>query len=160
MPKTKKTLTAKQKKVLASLKNDIYARPSVTKYGVGVKAFRSIPKGVDPYKLCLKKCWDKQISIPYDKLKADKKTKTYLLDFFIVDDDGMITLNENGPNMMNISMFMNHSNTPNVVALDPKKCFTKFKTLRRIKAGEELTIDYRMYEFNQEDLDVIKKTYK
>jgi len=143
-----------------NIMNHTYARISVSRYGVGTKCIKRIGKGVDPFVIAQKKCWDNEISIPWARIKGSKKLKDYITDYYPIDDDGNIFVNENGLNMMNISMFMNHSTRPNMVALDTSSCFTKFKTLRAISVGEELTIDYMDYDFNKEDAEYIKNYYK
>jgi SET domain-containing protein len=52
-----------------------------------------------------------------------------------------------GPNALDISFFLNHSDAPNV-AIDFKGCDMSYYIAGRdIKQGEELTIDYKQFDF-------------
>jgi SET domain-containing protein len=44
-----------------------------------------------------------------------------------------------GFKVMDLSLFLNHSNTPNIISINDGDYF---ETTREIKAGEELFIDY------------------
>ena len=44
-------------------------------------------------------------------------------------------------NMLSVGWYVNHSDRPNVVAGEDGR----FRTLRRIRKGEELTADYRTF---------------
>ena len=52
-----------------------------------------------------------------------------------------------GANNINVSFYMNHSDKPNIdIVEDDTSDYYGFRTNRRIKEGEELTIDYSNYE--------------
>ena len=53
-----------------------------------------------------------------------------------------------GPNNINISFYMNHSDDPNISMVEVKgKPYLEFITNRNILEGEELTINYKEYEY-------------
>ena len=62
-------------------------------------------------------------------------------DFCIIQAKGAIYLCPKNFNLMTVSWYLNHSKTPNV------RCEQNFNfySLRHIKTGEELTVDYDSY---------------
>lgn len=112
--------------------------------GIGVFAILDIPEGmplfgeddarlelIDPASL---KGLDPEIQLLYD-------------DFCIISKKGRQYLAPHNFNSMTIAWYLNHSNSPNVVAGLDSRFFAK----RRIARGEELTIDYRSYnEWDEE----------
>jgi SET domain-containing protein len=136
-------MSARQR-LLDHLKNDIYCRLGVSEIsGVGVFAIKTVPAGVDPFRN-LSKEKEKIIHLEdSDLVGVDKETKKILGDFF--GGDGYDVL-ASGPNYLNISFYLNHSDSPNVDIVDPKGSgYMAFRTRRQIKKGEELTIDYNSY---------------
>ncbi|MBI4599459.1 SET domain-containing protein [Candidatus Uhrbacteria bacterium] len=64
---------------------------------------------------------------------------------FCVTEDGAYLIPTQTLNLLNISFFVNHSSeAPNLEAREEKGDMT-FYTLRDIKEGEELLVDYRTY---------------
>lgn len=142
-------------KLIDHLKNDIYCRIGVSKIaGVGVIAIRDIPRGINPFKT-LSKHNDLIVELLEKDLKnIDKNVKQIVDDFF--GNVSMITgkkikiydILESGPNNINISFYMNHSDESNVSTVEVKeKEYLEFVTNRYIHVGEELTINYHDYEF-------------
>ncbi len=136
-----------KKEFLESLK-DVWCRLGATKHGVGVVAIRDIPKGANPFKNC-----DPQgdlLEITQGELEAadcDESVKQIVRDFcalqgrkYYVPDYGIDAIDK--------SYFLNHSKTPNLEVLNEGEDFV---AARDIKAGEELTADYDLYneEANQ-----------
>jgi SET domain-containing protein len=64
-------------------------------------------------------------------------------DLYVIEKDKTVYIPETGPNGADISFFINHSKKPNVKTIDEGQTFI---TLRKIKKGEELTIDYGTYD--------------
>ena len=135
-------------KLIDHLKNDIYCRIGVSKtHGVGVIAIRSIPKDTNPFKN-LSKEKEKAIELNDDDLKnVDIEVKKIIKDFFGSQQDTYDVLYA-GPNYLNISYYLNHSDNPNLDIVDKKNgsAYVDFKTNRDIKKGEELFINYNDYE--------------
>lgn len=136
-------------KLLDHLQNDIYCRLGVSKIaGIGVFAIKTIPKGVNPFKI-LAKDNDKIIELNDDDIKnLNKNVKKIVNDFFgqgykIKKYDVLAS----GPNNINISYYLNHSNEPNldIVEIEGSN-YLGFVANQIIKEGEELTIDYSKYE--------------
>lgn len=133
-------------KLIKHLENDIYCRIGVSKIsGVGVIAIRDIPKGVIPFKTINVKP-EKVISIEEQDIKhLDKNVKKILTDFYKSENN--YDVNSTGPNNINISYYLNHSDHPNIdIFDDPKSEYLNFKTNRLIKNGEELFINYENYK--------------
>jgi len=136
-------------KLLDHLQNDIYCRLDVSKIaGIGVFAIKIISKGVNPFKI-LAKDNDKIIELDDNDIKnLDKNVKKIINDFFGQGDNiKSYDVLASGPNNLNISYYLNHSNKPNLDIIEIEGSnYLGFVTNRIIKEGEELTIDYSKYE--------------
>ena len=144
-------------KLIKNIKKDVYAKLTCTPFGIGVKAIKPIPKGVNPFKT-VRKCWDGFQKIDADKVKFTKEMWKYLFNYYYINDDNnKLNLNRNGPNMFTLPIYVNHSKKPNLKAVESSKCFLEFVTIRKIKKNEILTADYRLYDFIQSDLKLKRK---
>lgn len=122
--------------------NDVWCRLAVTSHGVGVVAIRPIPKGVDPFKRCDPFGDVLELSqAELDASDAPKEVKQMVRDFCALQD-GVYFVPDYGIDAIDKSYFLNHSDTPNMVARDDGEVFV---TARRIKKGEELVADYGEY---------------
>lgn len=135
--------------LIKHLQNDIYCRIGVSKInGVGVIAIRDIPKGTNPFKN-LSNEKEKVIKLDKDDLKNVNEDVVKLLgDFFGSNNNTKFDVLCSGPNDINISFYMNHSDNPNVDIVDNNNDneYLGFITNRLIKKNEELTINYSVYE--------------
>lgn len=134
-------------KLIKHLQKDIYCRIGVSKIsGVGVIAIKDIPKGIYPF-VSLSKEKEKIIELNDNDLKhVDKNVKKLINDLF-GGEDGKYDVLYYGTNHVDISYYLNHSNHPNLDIIDNKSSkYLTFKTNRKIKKGEELTINYKKYE--------------
>jgi len=118
------------------LKHEVYCKLGVsTIHGVGVFALRDIPKGTLPLKSMVSR---KEKKFSRSELKEiPNSVRKHLADFCLVES-GRVAVPEIGMNAINISVYLNHSKTPNLF-------FNKaevLEALRDISRGEELTIDY------------------
>ncbi|NDC09296.1 MAG: SET domain-containing protein-lysine N-methyltransferase [Oxalobacteraceae bacterium] len=118
------------------LKNEVYCKLGVsTIHGVGVFALRDIPKGTLPLQSMVSR---KEKKFSRTKLKEiPKSVRKHLADFCLIES-GRVFVPEIGMNAVNISIYLNHSKTPNLG-------FNKqdvLEALRDVARGEELTIDY------------------
>jgi len=135
-----------------NLKNETYCRIGVSEIpgaGVGVIAIRDIPKRTDPFKYPGRgRRNDKVVHISEEELRnLDKNVQQYIKDFFFpTSPDGkkiFFPVTCDGLNSMNISFYLNHSEThPNLDLVPGKGPYYEFRTNRDIKKGEELFINY------------------
>lgn len=136
-------------KLINHLKNDIYCRIGVSKIaGVGVIAIKDIPKNTNPFKT-LYPYNDKILELKDKDLKGiDKNVKSMINDFFGSDKKKTYDVLYYGLNFINISFYLNHSSKPNISLVDANKDneYLEFRTNRKIKKGEELTINYKDYQ--------------
>lgn len=118
------------------LKHEVYCKLGVsTIHGVGVFALRDIPKGTQPLQSMASR---KEKKFSRAELKEiPNSVRKHLADFCLIES-GRVFVPEIGMNAVNISVYLNHSKTPNLF-------FNKqevLEALRDITRGEELTIDY------------------
>jgi SET domain-containing protein len=133
-------------KLIKHLENDIYCRIGVSKIsGVGVNAIKDIPKGIDPFKT-LSREKEKIIELNKNDIKkVDPNVKKILGDFF--GNLNTYDVLASGPNNINISFYMNHSDKPNIDIIEnSNSSFMGFVTNKIIKKGDELTINYNIYD--------------
>jgi SET domain-containing protein len=135
-----------KEELIKHLEQDIYCRIGVSKiHGVGVIAIKDIPEGINPFKTLIKRK-EKVITLTdKDIINVDENTKKVIKDFFGSKNGYDVLLD--GPNNINISFYMNHSNKPNInIIEDEKEEYLSFRTNRIIKKGEELLINYKDYD--------------
>jgi SET domain-containing protein len=145
-----KTDPDKYKPYIDDLIHHVYCRIQPSKvHGVGVFAIRDIPKGTEVFKSMANHSSDPEISVPaeliFQNSKIEPGVKQIIKDFMTFHD-GQVDMLFNGLNEINISFYLNHSNTPNINTEDG----LIFTAKRDIKAGEELFSDYHQY--TEEDL--------
>lgn len=115
----------------------VYARIGPSRiHGVGVIAIRDIPRGTLVFDGESERVvWRSRAAVR----RLPKAIRALYEDFGMVWGDRIgvpPTLN-----MLSVGWYVNHSDTPNVEAGDD----ARFRALRRIRAGEELTADYRTF---------------
>lgn len=118
------------------LKHEVYCKLGVSKiHGVGVFALRDIAQGTQPLKTMVSR---KEKKFSRAELKEiPSSVRKHMADFCLIES-GRVFVPEIGLNAVNISVYLNHSKTPNLF-------FNKqeaLEALRDITRGEELTIDY------------------
>ena len=124
------------KKLLKHLHEEVYCKLGISKvHGIGVFAIRAIPKGVNPMRT-----WHKveEVEIDLKDLKGLPKGVRKELDIFCYYKDKVMNIPSVGMNTMNMAVYLNHSKDPSVAYQKNGQ----LKTLRAIKAGEELMLDY------------------
>jgi SET domain-containing protein len=115
----------------------VYARIGLSDlHGVGVRAIREIPKGTLVFVGEDERV--RWVSRAYVRT-LPKALRALYEDFGMVWGDriGVPT----SLNRLSVGWYINHSETPNVWADDDGR----FRALRRIRTGEELTADYRTF---------------
>jgi hypothetical protein len=110
-------------------------------FGVGVFAIRHIPEGIDPFAGPRRQRWYEAHMKDFADLEPE--VKAMLDDFYVIQEDGGVWINADGLNGLHIRWFLNHSNEPNMNAVDGGLSFV---TKRPIMKGEELLVDYGTYD--------------
>lgn len=115
----------------------VMLRPSPIE-GVGVFAIRGIPKGC-------REMFGKPDAAQEWLAVAKKEVETlpahaqFLVGNYCLYDEENYYIPAQGFKKMDVSLFLNHSDNPNIVSINDGDYF---ETLRDIRAGEELLIDY------------------
>lgn len=131
-----------KKKALKNLENTYCRLKTSPHHGVGVFAIRDIPKNFNPFEGLKRQKWTE---IDIDELRHLKKDVMRMIDdFYVIEKNGKVEVNEGGLNGMDISYFFNDSKTPNVKRV---KGGHEVITLRKIKKNEELTIAYSTFDY-------------
>lgn len=136
------------KTLLKEIKSNTYCRlqPSTIE-GVGVFAIKKIPKNTNPFKGCI--MFGHMLVPEHDIDKLPKAISTYIKDMCVMEN-GHYTVPKVGLNALDVSFYINHSVTPNMSTNDGGF----FYAIRDIAEGEELTVDYRTYN---DDEDLFKR---
>ena len=127
--------------ILDRLKNQTYCRvkPSKT-HGVGVFASKDIPSGIAPWSTPNHHFFGGTVRVTTNELnKLDEPVRQMLLDYNLLTDRGLF-IHPCELEVLHITQFLNASTDPNEELRDREEIF---KTIREIKAGEELTVDYQ-----------------
>ena len=106
--------------------------------GIGVFALRHIPKGCrDMFgKPDTAEEW---ITVPKKEIERLPQHSQFLVGNYCLYDEENYFLPAAGFKKMDVSLFLNHSNEPNIISINDGDYF---EAIRDIKSGEELVIDY------------------
>jgi len=130
-----------KKDILERIKNTYCKLKASSIQGVGVFAIRDIPENINPFFGIPDQKW---LRFSMDDLgEIDNNIMEMIADFFVIEKDETINIPEYGLNGMDMSFFVNHSDTPNLVSQEGRYFFTA----RKIKKGEELTVGYDAYDY-------------
>lgn len=144
------------------IQNDVVTRLSVRTLEngtqiIGVYAIRDIPADVFPFKTLLGHCFAEEPIIEVPKHSSELQDARAFLDEFFLGDT-TYPLPVLGPNSINVSYFMNHSDTPNIRLVRIPECtYSIYQTSRAIQRGEELTINYNDFESKKFPFQNIQK---
>jgi SET domain-containing protein len=105
-------------------------------HGIGVFAIRDIPKGTKNIFSKELGEWIKVQRAEVDVLPAHAKN---LVETHCLFDDDYYFLPDYGFKKLDIVIFLNHSDSPNIISVNDG---IYFETIQEIKCGEELLIDY------------------
>lgn len=131
-----------KKKIILQRLKQTYCRLGKSKIaGIGVIAIRDIPKGMNPFQGIHEQKWEE---IKTKELKGlNKEVLRMINDFLVIEKNNTVMIPEYGMNGMDISFFLNHSRKPNMKTIDGNT----FITIKKIKKGEEVTVDYATYDY-------------
>jgi len=125
-----------KKNLLKHLQEEVYCKLGISKvHGIGVFALRTIPKGVNPMRT-----WHdvEEVEFTHLDLKGLPRSVRKELDIFCYYTDEVMHIPSVGMNTMNMAVYLNHSKKPSVAYQKNGQ----LKTLRTIRSGEELMLDY------------------
>tara|TARA_R110001583_G_scaffold138034_3_gene289635 strand:+ start:172 stop:657 length:486 start_codon:yes stop_codon:yes gene_type:complete len=144
-------------KILDRLNNKTYCRIQPSDIdGVGVFAIKDIPTGVAPWTTLNHREFGGAVGMTMSRLlNIDESVRKVLLDYNLLDahiknvinDDTVQFIGEHvfihpyEMEVLHISQFLNASTDPNLKLESAE--LTPFRTMREIKTGEELTVDYK-----------------
>ncbi len=136
-----------KQKLLNNLENNTFCRVKRSSlHGVGLFAIRDIDEGVNPF-VKVNPVGPLIIELSEEELETlSDEVRSYVKDFFAKDENGKYPVLCNGMNALDITFFLNHSNDPNVTADDNYvglDTYSPYKTIKKIKKGEELTQNYK-----------------
>ena len=115
----------------------VYARIGPSRiHGVGVRAVRDIPAGTLVFAGESERVvWKSRAAVR----RLPKPIRALYEDFGMVSGDRIGV--PPSLNMLSVGWYVNHADRPNIEAGDDGR----FRALRRIRKGEELTADYRTF---------------
>lgn len=125
-----------KEKLYEHLREHVYCKLGVSPiHGIGVFALRDIPKGTYPLKSMVS---NKEIKFSRIELKSVPSTVRKHLNMFCLVEKGRVYAPEIGMNAVNLSIYLNHSKTPNLFYNDDGM----LEAMVDIAKGDEVTIDY------------------
>lgn len=126
-----------KEQLLHQLQQETYImlRPSAL-HGIGVFAIRDIPKGCRNMFSTGVGNW---IKVPRQDVDALPKHSRELVENFCLYDEGNYFIPDYGFKLMDLSVYLNHADMPNIVSINDGEYF---EAIHDIKEGEELLVDY------------------
>lgn len=125
--------------LLAELSNNTYVmlQPSPIA-GIGVFSIQDIPKGCRDM-FSKPDVNDKWITVSKKEVEALPAHAQFIVGNYCLYDDENYFIPDDGFKKIDVSLFLNHADTPNIISINDGDYF---ETIRDIKAGEELLLDY------------------
>ena len=125
--------------LLAELSNNTYVmlKPSPIE-GIGVFAIQDIPKGCREM-FSKPDVNDKWITVSKKEVEALPAYAQFIVGNYCLYDEDNYFIPDEGFKKIDVSLFINHSDTPNIISINDGDYF---EAIRAIKTGEELVIDY------------------
>jgi SET domain-containing protein len=125
--------------LLAELSNNTYVmlQPSPIA-GIGVFAIQDIPKGCRDM-FSKPDVNDKWITVSKKEVAVLPAHAQFIVGNYCLYDDENYFIPDDGFKKIDVSLFLNHADTPNIISINDGDYF---EAVRDIKAGEELLLDY------------------
>ena len=105
-------------------------------HGIGVFAIRDIPKGT---KNIFSKGVGDWIKVSKEEVDALPQHSKDLIENHCLFDEDFYFIPDYGFKLVDLVIYLNHSETPNVISLNEGE---EFEAIRDIVSGEELLVDY------------------
>ena len=127
----------KKEALLKQLQSQTYVmiKPSPL-HGIGVFAIRDIPKGT---KDIFSEGFGDWIKVSKDEVDTLPSHSRELIENHCLFDEDSYFIPEYGFKLIDLVIYLNHSETPNVLSLNDGE---QFEALVDIKPGDELLVDY------------------
>lgn len=110
-------------------------KPSPT-HGIGVFALIEIPEGCTNM---FSKEDGEWIELSFEEVNQLPQHSKALIENFCLFDEEKYFVPSQGFKALDVSLFLNHSDTPNIISVNDG---AYFKAIRTIQKGEELFVDY------------------
>ena len=115
----------------------IVLRPSGI-HGIGVFAITDIPKGC---KTLFSRNAGSWIPLSFEEVEQlPAHVKEFIETYYLYDEENYF-IPDHGCKVMDMANYLNHSRTPNIVSVNEGEYF---ETVRDIKKGEELLVNYEV----------------
>jgi SET domain-containing protein len=126
-----------KEELLNELSNNTWVmiKPSGT-HGIGVFAVRDIPAGC---KELFSKEMGEWTTVPRKEIDALPLHAKDIVENYCLYDEENYFIPAKGFKVMDLSLFLNHADEPNIISVNDGEYF---ETIKEIKKGEELFIDY------------------
>ena len=123
--------------LLNELSNNTWVmiKPSGT-HGIGVFAVKDIPKGC---REMFSKAMGEWSTIPRNEIDELPSHAKDIVENYCLYDEENYFVPAQGFKVMDLSLFLNHSDIPNIISANDGEYF---ETITAIKKGEELFVDY------------------
>ena len=105
-------------------------------HGIGVFAIREIPKGTQDI---FSQGFGDWIEVSREEVEALPAHSRALVENHCLFDEKSYFIPEYGFKMVDLVIYLNHSDTPNVISINDGE---RFEAIRDIAVGEELLVDY------------------
>ena len=105
-------------------------------HGIGVFAIRDIPKGTQDI---FSQGFGDWIEVSREEVEALPEHSRALVENHCLFDEKSYFIPEYGFKMVDLVIYLNHSDTPNVISINDGE---RFEAIRDIAVGEELLVDY------------------
>ena len=105
-------------------------------HGIGVFAIRDIPKGTQDI---FSQGIGEWIEVSKEEVDALPKHSRDLVENHCLFDEKSYFIPDYGFKLVDLVIYLNHSNTPNVISINDGE---RFEAIRDIACGEELFVDY------------------
>ena len=123
--------------LLKDLKKDTYVMIKLSPlHGIGVFAIRDIPKGTRDI---FSQGVGEWIKLTITEVEALPNHSRVLVENHCLFDDKSYFIPDYGFKLVDLVIYLNHSDTPNVVSINDGE---RFEAIRDIACGEELFVDY------------------
>jgi SET domain-containing protein len=139
--------------LLSDLANNTYVmiRPSPIE-GIGVFAIQNIPKGCRKMFSSTSEGQEEWLKVSKAEIGQLPPHSRSLVETYCLYDADHYYVPEDGFKKMDLVLFLNHSETPNIISVNEGEFF---EAIRDIQSGEELLVDYG--DLVDEDEDDVKR---